>query len=255
MIVGSKDPEENKIRFRASNRFLQNSSCVFVEYLDCIQLPWYTFLSFFRNNEKVEELFDIKDIKYLSPQALLIYYLNRRYRNPLAGLMKDSSQIPFEKLDEILSEQVNSSEIFFQPELDTNVKGMLLNLLNNKLIQKLIIYYPEENEFVKKDITYKFGSNVEIVFGNIKEALSNTPQDTTYIFSDVMNVLLLEELKKLQFSAVMLPVDYRYNFTNDEKKKYLIDMNYLQSKYVFKCGIYRVAWFLLHWEHPHNKIL
>ena len=235
------DENINNIRFRASSRFLQNSTCLFIEYIDAIQLPWFSFLSFFRSNEKVNDLFDMEKIRYLSPQALLVDYFAREYRNPLVGLLKDNSIIPFEQLDILLDNLVNTMDIFFSPQVDTNLTPMVNNLLINQLIQDLIIYYPTDNKFVLDDINHKFNGKAKLVTGDLKSVLKDIPQDTTYIFSDVNNVLLLEELNKLNFSAIMLPMDYRYNFTDDKKTSLNINMEYLQSKYVFKWSMFRVA--------------
>ena len=241
MIEGSKDPEINKIRFRASKNVFQNSTCVFVEYTDVLQLQWFTFLSFFRENKKLDDIFRTDEIRYLSVSALLNEYFNRPYRNPLAGLVRDNRIIDFEQLDELLDSQVNSNEIFFNQNVDTNVVFMVGNLLANKLIQRLVIYYPTENEFVKKDIESKFGDKAELVTGDLKQILLSLPQDTTYFFSDVNHVLLLEETKKINYSAIMLAADYRYNFLDDEKTKFIIDMDYLSKNYIFKWATFHLA--------------
>ena len=242
MIEASKDPEVNKIRFRSSNRPFQNSTCVFVEYLDIIQIPWFTLISFLKDSTGLEELFNFEDIKYLSPQALLNHYFNREHRNPLIEFISIPKDIiVYEDNDRLLDDLVNGSEIFFNPDLDTFVTPMINNLLSNSLIDKLVIYYPTENEFVKADVFKKFGTKAKCVFGDLNQVLQDIPTDTTYIFSDVLNVLKLEELKKINYSAIMLPVDYQYNFTDESKEKYIVDMDYLSEKYTFKWSKFRIA--------------
>lgn len=253
MIIGSKDSEENKIRFRASNRIFQNSTCVFVEYNDAIQIPWFTFLSFFRKNEKVDDVFRTDEIRHLSIQALMTYYFNRPFKNPLVGLLKDNSVIELEKLDELLESQVNSTEIFFNPNIDSFLVPIIGNLLANGLVKDVVIYYPTDNEFVRKDINHKFNGRAKFVYGDLSEVISKLPDDTTYFFSDVMNVLTLEETGKINFSAIMLPSTYRYNYVDDNKEKFLVDMEYLSEKYVFKWATYEIAWFLYIEKHHHNK--
>lgn len=242
MIESSKDPEVNKIRFRSSNRPFQNSSCVFVEYVDIIQIPWFTLLTFLKDSTGLEGLFNFEEIRYLSPQALLNHYFNREYRNPLVEFISTPKDIiVYEDNDQLLNDLVNDTEIFFNPDLDTFLTPIINNLISNALIDKLVIYYPTENEFVKADVFKKFGNKAEYVFGDIDKVLQNIPTDTTYIFSDVLNVLKLEELKKLNYSAIMLPVDYRYNFTDDTREKFIVDMDYLSEKYTFKWSKFRIA--------------
>lgn len=233
--------EVNDIRFRSSDRLFQNTTCVFIEYTDTIGLQWFTFLSFFRNNDKVTEIFKTDEIRYLTTHALLNYYFNREYRNPLACLLKDESIIEMEKLDKLLNDLVNENEIFFNVDLDSFLVPIIVNLLDNSLIKELRIYYPEENEFVENDIKHKFGDKAKLVTGNLEDAISDTPDDTTYFFSDVMNILVLEELDKLNYSAIMIPDTYRYNYTDDSKEKFLVDLDYLSSKYIFKWGTYKIA--------------
>lgn len=242
MIEASKDPEINKIRFRSSNRPFQNSTCVFAEYVDIIQIPWFTLLTFLKDSTGLEGLFNFEEIRYLSPQALLNHYFNREHRNPLIEFISNPKDIiVYEDNDRLLDDLVNGSEIFFNPDLDTFVTPMVNNLISNSLIDKLVIYYPTENEFVKADVFKKFGTKAQCVFGDLTQVLQDIPTDTTYIFSDVLNVLKLEELKKINYSAIMLPLDYRYNFTDNSKEKYIVDMDYLSEKYTFKWSIFRIA--------------
>lgn len=241
MIEGSKDPEINRIRFRSSNKMFQNSSCVFVEYIDCIQIPWFTFLTFLKEETKFDELFNMDEIRYLSPRALLGWYFNRKEKNPLMELLKDDKHISREEMDSMLASIVNTEEIFFNVNIDTNIHPIIGNLIANEITKKIIVYYPEENEYVKKDVHDKFGDYAEVVFGDIRQVLQKVPKDTTYFFSDVMHLLVMEELKKLDFSAIMIPNNYRYNFVDDDKKEYLVNMKYLSEKYVFKWGVYSVA--------------
>lgn len=241
MIIGSNDPEVNKIRFRASNQMFQNTSCLFIEYIDCVQIPWFTFLTFFKDETMFDEIFKMDEIRYLSPRALLGFYFERKNRNPLVDLLREDRTIQYEQMDEMLQSIVNSEEIFFNVNIDTNIHPIVNNLIANDIVRKILVYYPEENEYVKKDVYNKFGDRAEVTFGDIKTALQKTPTDTTYFFSDVMNVIILEDLKKIDFSAIMLPADFRYNFVDDDKKKYLVDMDYLSENHTFKWALYTVA--------------
>ncbi len=241
MIEASKDPEINNIRFRASGTIFQNSECVFVEYNDCIQIPWFTFLTFFVKNETMQEYFDIEYMKHLSIPALMDYYMNREHINPLIDLIKDESKVDVSKLDDFLYDQIESNEIFFSQSSGTQIIPIVNNLLKTELVKRVVVYYPHDCEFVRKDIEDKFLGKAEFKFGNIEDVLREVPQDTTYIFSDATNVLLLEELGKLDFSAFLLPNNYKYNFVDDNREEFVVNMKYLEEKYTFKWARYNLS--------------
>lgn len=241
-IIGSTDPEINKIRFRSSPYIFQNSECIFIEYLDCLQLPWLVFLMSFRNNERLDKIFDLKSIRYLTDADIINYYFNRPYRNPLAGLLKrdKDKRIPFEELDEIVMDGIKDLKEAFLVEADTLITPMIQNLVAMKLTKNIMVYCPFYSEYVENDIKGKLGDMASIVTGDIKEAINQTPKDTTYFFSDVNHIIVLEETGKLDYSAIMVPSDYRYNFVDDEKSIYNVDMKYMAENHVFKWAKYRV---------------
>ena len=241
MIEASKDAEINNIRFRASSTIFQNSECIFVEYNDCIQMPWFTFLTFFVKNEKMQEYFDIEYMKQLSIPALMDYYLNREHINPLIDLIKDESKVDASKLDDFIYEQIESNEIFFSQSMGTHIVPIVNNLLKTALVKKVVVYYPHDCEFVRKDIEDKFVGQAEFMFGEIEDVIKELPQDTTYIFSDATNVLLLEELGKLDFSAFLLPNNFKYNFVDDNKEEFVVNIKYLEEKYTFKWARYNLG--------------
>lgn len=241
MIEASKDAEINNIRFRASGNIFQNSECVFVEYNDCIQMPWFTFLTFFVKNDAMQEFFDIEYMKHLSIPALMEYYLNREHINPLIDLIKDESTVDVSKLDEFLYDQIESNEVFFSKNTGTQIVPIVNNLLKTGLVKKVVIYYPHDCEFVRSDIEDKFLGQAEFRFGEIEEVIKTLPQDTTYIFSDANNVLVLEELKKLDFSAFLIPNNFKYNFVDDKREEFVVNMKYLEEKYTFKWARYNIS--------------
>ena len=82
----------------------------------------------------------------------------------------------------------------------------------------VIIWYPIKNEKVEEDVNELFGEKVQIKFGPIDEVLRKVPEDSTYVFSDITNIILLEDLGKLKYSSVVVPYNISYNMIGDKLK-------------------------------------
>lgn len=232
--------DKNDIRFCSSATLFQNSTCVFAEYLDCVQLSGMVLLDTIRKSTKLEKYLDLELIRYLELPSLLEYYINRKDKNPLADLWKGDS-VPYEELDEQVREFYRSNEIFFDVQLTTTVHPLLKNLLANALTNDIRIYCEEPYPGLENDIKEKFDGKATLVTGKLEDVLQTIPGDTTYFFADIMNVLTLEEVGKLDYSAIMIPSDYGYNYDDSEEKKFLVDMNQLAEKHIFKWGTYKTC--------------
>ena len=230
----------NSIRFRTSKNMFTNSQCLFVEYEDIINLPYLMFLSFFMKSETANTFFELDKIKYLDSSSLIGYYLRREYRNPLVDLLKDKKFINFDALNEYLYTQLYSdsdeSYAFFNPDIHTNFYAILYNLMSNKIVNKIVIYVPKRTRAVENDIFTKFTFKPTIIDGSFEEALKDIPNDTTYVFSDCNKITTLVDMDKINLSAILLATDYRYNYTDNKKEKFLIDMSTLSTRYNFKWG-------------------
>lgn len=229
----------NNIRFRASNSFFTNTQSVFVEYCDCVNLSYYTLLTFIQKSDRLNEKFTIDLIRSLDLPSLLIYYFNREYINPLVDLWRGDEK-PMAELDAFLEDQMQSSNIFYDVHVDSNIVPMLNAVIGNEFSKRILIYNETDNKFIREDIQNTFAGKATFVYGDIVDVLKDTPKDSTYIFSDVCKVPYLVETDRINCSAIMLPIDYRYNYTDGTRSKYLVDMDYLQSKYVFKWSKYRI---------------
>lgn len=233
---------EEDIRFRGSNTLFTNAKCIFVEYMDLVQLAWYPFLNLFRKNtsEKVTQLFDFSPIKGMGDSSLMVHYLNRPYRNPLAEFVIDK-ELPMENLDKLLNDLVEENEICFDVSLDSIILAYLKNIITNRICHDIRIWHPRNVPLIQKDITDKLQDFATFVSGPLETVLLDVPNDTTYIFSDIFHVLELENLNKLDFNAVMVADDYRYNYVDDDRKTLLVDMDRLATNHVFKLAKFHLS--------------
>lgn len=238
-VLNMNEIDKNNVRFRASGNFFRSSECLFVEYYDCIQIAWFYLLLFVQSSQEFNRIMKIDEIDHLEAPGLMEYYFNREYRNPIVDLWR-SDEKPIDKLDQFLNDEMNNP-IFFKNSLETNIVQMIKNVTKNKLVKNLIVYSDVYNQFMEEDIMNKFGKDTKYVTGDFKTAVSNTPGDTTFIFSDVSHIIDLLEIDKLKLSSIMIPSDYRYNYTDGSKKSFIIDIPKLASEYVFKWAIYRVS--------------
>ena len=229
--------------FRANNKnFFTNSECVFVEYCDGVKLPWFVLLTFMQRSPSIGELFDMDQILCLDENGLLEWYLNRRHRNPLYDLCKfdvDSEDLSerevefLNDLDELLDEWCNVKDVY-DIELTTNITPLLQHIAYTKLVKQIVVYHPTENKFIEEDVKELFGPLAELKTGDINDVISELPTDTLYIFSDAENISVLEDVKGLDYSAILAVQDYKYNWTDDNV--YLVNFEELEKQYVFKYG-------------------
>ena len=230
--------------FRTNNTsFFTNSKCVFIEYCDGLSLPWLVFLSSLPKIPGMDKLFDLDQIRCLDEFGLMEWYLNRRHRNPLYDLCYfdvdgelTDEQIEFvSELDDMLEEALHNKYIY-EVNLTTNAVPILQHILTAEFVPSIVVYHPVENEYIKEDIQEMFGNKAELRTGDIEEVLKDIPEDSMYIFSDAENISVLEDLDKLDYSAILAVQDYFYNWASDDK--FLVDFDELQKDHIFKYGYF-----------------
>lgn len=216
-----------------------NSQSIFVEYVDLIKPTYYPLLQFMSSHENTDHpIFDLSKISGLSSEKLGDWYVSRNHQNPLLDLVRDDiqSKYPSKYFDDMLNKQIEEVPFLVNSATIFNVGNVLLSLFSqdNHLVKNFFIWYPYENETVKKDIEDTFDPIMkygEILTGDIQEALKKVPEDSTYIFSDITNVNVLEYLGKLAYSSIIIPQEYGYNAMDG---KFIIDFDLLRKETVFK---------------------
>lgn len=237
-----------KVVYRGPDTLFYNSQCLFIEYHDALQSPWYILLAVLMQHEGIKSIFDFSDIEGLNPNELYEWYVNRKERN----IFKNFEYIgegegPSDKdLDELLHKNELASDIFYNTDdVDSflNFWHVLekLAIVEKSLIKKIYIYTETENPYIEKVLKEYFGNaNINYVFGQLKDILKGIPRDSTYVFSDIEKVNMLKELDKLAYSSILICDGYRYNKNKDGKLKVDLEKESkdIIFKYAFFNGIY-----------------
>lgn len=217
-----------------------NAECVFVEYRDCIHFTGYVLLHFLQGCYRDIFGLDLDPIRILNDSELLFWYCKRKNRNFLLDLWDMQKTPPYGELDAFLEDQFSSDHLY-SISMESNVVPMIKNLQNTKFAKTIVVYSEIMVPGIEKDIRSKFGDNVIIKSGDLSEALETIPTDSTYIFSDAEKILTLEKMGKLDLSAILVPQDFDYNFTDDGKL--IVNIDYLQEKHVFHFGTINLCGF------------
>ena len=82
-----------------------NSECLFVEYNDVLAFPWYIWLMQMRNDETMNKIFNMDDLKTYNMEDLMEWYMYRKHRNVLKNipLRNPEKHIEGEELDRFLN--------------------------------------------------------------------------------------------------------------------------------------------------------
>jgi hypothetical protein len=217
-------PEGDRVTMFCQDFIFTNSKSLFVEYIDIIRAPYFSFLSALAKGKPSENsIFDYSKIINLSTGALGDFYYNRRNQNFLYDLVKDNSNPDYDKIDGILDKSLSDVPelVTLSPEL--NFVDVIRKLMwkDSLIAKKVYIYYPFDNPVIKKDVQDTFSFNVDIKFisGKFEEVLEDVPSDSTYVFSDITKMTTLADMNRLQMSTVLIPKDYGYNYENPEDRK------------------------------------
>ena len=225
--------------FAKQEEIFLNSECVFVEYYDILKCPWYILLSVLHQNDKIRPVVDLSAVEYLDTNELFEWYCNRKNRN----FLFDLASAPTDKMDyDALLAALMENQVFYQVDTLLNVVEPLKICLRQKMIKKMVVYTEEDNPYVREDIVNIFGqkSNIHYYHGDFAKVLERIPTDTTYFLSDFNKIVTMAECKRLNLASLVLPYDFEYNFSYNEKdeKIPIVDMDYLGKDFIFKLNYY-----------------
>lgn len=226
-----------RVYFRTPNSIFVNSSCLFIEYYDIIRSPYFMFLLMMANNpESFEKMFDVARISGFGPDALGEWYLERNHQNPFVDLVKPEilERMSVKDLDNFMNDMLEKQDFLAQSPLLNFSK--VITEIPEEVTKNIIIWYPVDNEAVENDVRDTFGERVRFVTGDLVDFIDEVPKDATYVFSDITNVDLLYEKKKLYLNSILIPSDYRYNYTDNGELK--IDVEEYQKEVLFKLDFF-----------------
>ena len=217
-----------------------NSDYIVIEYIDLIKSPYLILLNLIRQNPKLKQILKIEQIEFLDDASLYEWYINIKHLYFFIDLNKYPDLISNEQLYEILDDQLASTPIMHEEAVLLPLTDMLKVLSKRRLVNDIIIYYPHNNDFAKKDLEYSIG--VEYTFMNdFEEVLKKCGANSTYFLSDINKINIMKEKGVLNFSSITLPIEYRYNKKNMEEMK--IDLDELLKDHPFKLSYTRACTF------------
>jgi hypothetical protein len=232
------------------NGVFTNASALFIEYDDILKCPFYTFLCIMSDNEEFGKMFDMSEIKDLDVDDIFQYYISRKEKNIFKALKPKeyfneafsnySPPITIDDLNDKVYENLLKLQMDTVPEIVTydpllNFHYVLSSLQATDLVENIYIWSPFDSNVIRDDIN-KYYRRARFVYGGIKDVLSQSSitEDTTFIFSDVKNILALKDVGKLNYSSILIPDGYRYNYIDDKKSDFCIDMESIyKENYIF----------------------
>ena len=228
--------EKEKAKIRAYNGIFINSKAIFVEYIDIIKSPYFMIVvAIAALGKKLPSPFDISPILESEIDDLIEWYYQRTNQNPLLDLLEDDARgrIKLKDIGNFLNNQITEEILKATNELNFVDVLNRLYIMNPELAGSVFIWYPYENSYIDNDIKLTLNAidDLVILHGPIEDALKKVPEDATFVFSDVSNINALEEVGKLDYSSILIPIEYVYNYVDGE---YLINFDKLAEDHIFK---------------------
>ena len=230
---------KKKIIFSTPNIFT-NSQCIFIEYNDIIRSPGFNLLYGYLHNgyEEASKIFDLSELKDLDLNSLYNFYSNSLYRNILyelkftdafTNLLKEQGidENYIDSFKDNMYEKALSSVESLYDRYYLQFSDSLHALIRSGFVKRYIIYNETDNRFIRNDISDTFGG-VDFAYGDLHDIFKTLPRDTTYVFSDVKKVKILNECGMMEYSSILLGDRYEYNY--DDEDNYVIPIEIFEDK-------------------------
>lgn len=209
-------------KFRTYDGIFLNTKAVVVEYHDIIKAPWYTLLQVCRRTKQFQVFERMKPLLGLTDDGLYEWYINRMHRNFFIDIFPYGTSE--EKCDLFLKEIMNDPIMYYAPS-NLRFAETLGLLIASKLVptNKIFIYSEYSTPDMEKDLRNYYEDKFKLITGDFKQFVSTLPIDTTYVLSDIKKIYDLRDTNHLEFSSIILPIDFRYNKKN--ASEFLIDFD------------------------------
>ena len=215
-----------------------NSDYIVIEYMDLIKNPMYVLLhqiqkAIQRDKEfKLSELLNVKAIESLSEEGLVEWYVYRNNFNFFRDLKRNDIELKDDSWwDELLNDQLSLSPLFYTTARPLPMIDAIKVMKNKNIVKDVIIYYPFDNDYAKKDLDNLVGHEMTFM-KNFDEIIDITKSDSTYFFADARLIFKLKEKGYLKYSSVTIPVEYSYN--KKDKNTFIFDYDELYITDIFK---------------------
>ena len=237
-----EDP--NGFKVRTMGAMFYNSDTLFVEYSDIIRnIDFMVLIMISRMKENFESFLDLDPIYGLQVSSLMEWYMTRKDKNILYELLQEDKRVldefSYPKLNEMMNQLVsvldNESWREICPELNFSNVVKLVEKEDKNFLAHVKIWYPFNNPVIRSDVQTLFGERAQFVFGPIEEVLENVDANSTFVFSDVTNIMIMEDIGKLDYSSILIPTGYQYN---DVDGKLKIDIDSYEEDHIFKFNFF-----------------
>lgn len=244
--IMTKTGKNNKIILSSDEIFL-NTKCLFVEYYDVIKAPWYLFVNYLRTSDVASQLFDFSELVNYDMNELFEWYITRKHKNPLKDIpITDFAHNTIfhnnevEKntwLDSFLESEMQEIPELIEGYSELNFQNILDTLINTGRFAKDIQVYTETyNEKILNDLKSIYNDNVRYVYGDLDIVIKDIPNDSTFVFSDIMKINKLKSNGKLNMSSVIIADRFAYNYENENTPK--INLEELMKSDIFKIDFF-----------------
>ena len=74
------------------------------------------------------------------------------------------------------------------------------------------------------------------MYGKLEEVLKDQPKDTTYVFSNIENINIIEKMDRVSLASFAVPYEYEYNFNINEDGERIpkVDITKLSAEHCMK---------------------
>lgn len=227
-----------------------NTDCIFVEYIDILRSPMFSFLVSL-DPEPLKEIFDISPIEEKTVEELYDWYVNRKERrfyqnlkiweDVLVNELESDGSMYFSFIETMEQEHINQTSAMMTDELLLNFGEVLSVFLSQSMMKKCFIYTEAYSPVIEKDIQTSF-PKATYVYGDLVHVLKKEKitANSTFVFSDIEKILALKEADLLNYSSILIADGYGYNYIEEEgnPRKLVIDLPDLLSNYLFKIDFF-----------------
>lgn len=233
---------DDKIVYRGVDGVFLNSQSIFCEYHDIIKSPYFLFLNLIVENlDQFSKFVDVDELEGLELESLCELYYARKYQNILMEILKPElkGKISVIDLDNFINHEIEHVDALVERSPLLAMGHVIQELIRDKkncIVKKVIIYNRYYNKTIEEDLQEIFNEKVEFMYGELHEVLDKVPDDSTYVFSDITNIITLAECSKLNYSSILIPSEYSYNKNSDGD--YLIKIDEYMKDYLFKLNFF-----------------
>lgn len=224
---------DKNTKIRTHEGVFMNSRCLFIEYLDVIKSPYFLLALDIWQNKNIKEKppFSFSSLRNCESGGDVVqWYYERNHQDVLRSLV-DKKQLPninFKEIEEESNRLLLNHPVYVENGIPLRFKTILDQAAgdDNLLIPDIRIWYPHENEVIRKDIEEMYPQEyIKPIFGNIMDILKkdDIAKDTTYVFSNWDYLEVLKATERLNFSSVLLAKEFLYNYAGDGEPYYDID--------------------------------